>query len=42
MHIPLRAVIVSMIITFTVSLINIGSAAALNAIISLVVVSLLS
>ncbi len=42
MHIPLRAVIVSMIITFTVSLINIGSATALNAIISLVVVSLLS
>jgi choline transport protein len=42
MHIPLRAVIVSMIVTFTVSLINIGSATALNAIISLVVVSLLS
>jgi choline transport protein len=35
-------VLVSMIITFTVSLINIGSATALNAIISLVVVSLLS
>lgn len=42
MHIPLRAVIVSMFVTFTVSLINIGSASALNAIISLVVVSLLS
>ncbi len=41
-HIPSRAIIVSMIITFAVSLINIGSATALNAIISLVVVSLLS
>ena len=41
MHIPLRAIFVSMTITFTVSLINIGSATALNAIISLVVVSLL-
>jgi choline transport protein len=42
MLVPRRAVIVSMIITFTVSLINIGSATALNAIISLVVVPLLS
>ena len=41
MHIPLRAVVVSMAITFAVSLINIGSATALNAIISLVVVALL-
>ncbi len=42
MKIPLRALVVSMIVTFTVSLINIGSATALNAIISLVIVSLLS
>ncbi|KAL9594593.1 MAG: hypothetical protein Q9219_006953 [cf. Caloplaca sp. 3 TL-2023] len=42
MHIPLRAVLVSMCITCVVSLINIGSTAALNAIVSLGVVSLLS
>ncbi len=42
MHIPLHAVIISMSTTLIVSLINIGSATALNAIISLVVVSLLS
>ncbi|KAI4191057.1 MAG: hypothetical protein L6R41_000372 [Letrouitia leprolyta] len=42
MHIPLRAVLVSMSITCVISLINIGSTAALNAIVSLCVVSLLS
>ena len=42
MHIPLRAVIVSMTITCLVSLINVGSSAALNAIVSLGVVALLN
>ena len=42
MHIPLRAVLVSMSITYIVSMINIGSTAALNAIVSLCVVSLLT
>ena len=42
MHIPLRAVVVSMAITCVVSLINIGSTVALNAIISLGVVALLT
>ena len=42
MHIPLRAVLVSMSITYIVSLINIGSTTALNAIVSLCVVSLLT
>lgn len=42
MHIPLRAIIVFMIIIFIVFLINIGFAIALNVIIFLVVVSLLS
>lgn len=41
-QIPLRAIIVSMIITWLISLINIGSTAALNAIVSLGVVSLLT
>lgn len=42
MHIPLRAIIISLSITFIVSLINIGSTSALNAIISLGAVSLMS
>lgn len=42
MHIPLRAVLVSLSITCLVSLINIGSTAALNAIVSLGVVALLT
>ncbi|KAL8693932.1 MAG: hypothetical protein Q9218_001346 [Villophora microphyllina] len=42
MHIPLRAVFVTMCITCTVALINIGSVTALNAIISLNVVALLN
>ncbi|CAF9924971.1 MAG: hypothetical protein HETSPECPRED_005709 [Heterodermia speciosa] len=42
MHIPLRAVLVSMMITCLVSLINIGSTVALNAIVSLSIVSLLT
>ena len=42
MHIPVRAVVVSMCITCTVSLINIGSNVAFNAIISLGVVALLN
>ena len=42
MHIPLRAVVVSMGITCVVSLINIGSTVALNAIVSLNLVSLLT
>lgn len=42
MHIPLRAIFTSMSITCVVSLINIGSNAALNAITSLTIVSLLS
>ncbi|KAL8991783.1 MAG: hypothetical protein Q9169_007652 [Polycauliona sp. 2 TL-2023] len=42
LHIPLRATIVTMSITCLVSLINVGSTAALNAIVSLGIVSLLS
>ncbi|KAL8726786.1 MAG: hypothetical protein Q9181_005925, partial [Wetmoreana brouardii] len=42
MHIPLRAVLASMSVTCLVSLINIGSTAALNAIVSLYVAALLS
>lgn len=42
MHIPLRAVAISMCITCLVSLINVGSNTALNAIVSLGVVALLS
>lgn len=42
MHIPLRAVLVSLCVTCLVSLINIGSTTALNAIVSLGVVALLS
>ena len=42
MHVPLRAVLVSLCITCIVSLINIGSTSALNAIVSLGVVALLS
>lgn len=42
MHIPLRAIMVSLSITCLVSLINIGSTSALNAIVSLGVVALLS
>lgn len=41
-HVPVRATAVSVIITCLVSLINIGSTAALNAIVSLGVVALLS
>lgn len=42
MHIPLRAVLVSLGITCLVSLINIGSTVALNAMVSLAVVALLT
>ena len=42
MHIPLRAILVSLCVTCIVSLINIGSSSALNAIVSLGVVALLS
>jgi choline transport protein len=42
MYIPLRAVLVSMGVTCLLSMINIGSTAALNAILSLGVVALLS
>ncbi|KAL8845907.1 MAG: hypothetical protein Q9221_008964 [Calogaya cf. arnoldii] len=42
MHIPLRAIIISLAVTWFVSLINIVSASALNAIVSLGVVALLS
>lgn len=42
LHVPIRAVLVSMTITCLVSLINIGSSAALNAIVSLGVVALMS
>lgn len=42
MHIPLRAILISLCITCIVSLINIGSNSALNAIVSLNVVALLS
>lgn len=42
LHIPLRATIVTMSITCLISLINVGSTAALNAIVSLAIVSLLS
>ncbi|KAL9000493.1 MAG: hypothetical protein Q9169_000786 [Polycauliona sp. 2 TL-2023] len=42
MHIPLRAILVSLCVSCLVSLINIGSNAALNAIVSLVTIALLS
>lgn len=41
-NIPLNAVLVSLVVTILLSLINIGSTAALNAIISLTITSLLS